>query len=81
VKTLFDALDDNGNGTLEPDELILPLLAMGISPDSKFIGKSLMTIYKTNDLSEIKIKRDEFTNIFRGDVRTDYILETLNNHC
>lgn len=66
---------------MEPDELILPLITMGISPDAKYIGKCLRAIYKTNNLDELSIQKDEFLQIFKGDRKYDHILNILDMHC
>jgi hypothetical protein len=39
IKELFSTLDNDGSGTLEPEELILPLLSLGLAPNSSYLEK------------------------------------------
>jgi hypothetical protein len=39
VKELFSTLDNDGSGTLEPEELILPLLSLGLAPSASYLEK------------------------------------------
>jgi len=41
AKDLFISWDDDGSGVLEADEIIKPLVALGLAPDSHFARKIL----------------------------------------
>lgn len=41
AKNLFISWDDDGSGVLEADEVIKPLVGLGLSSDSKFAVKIL----------------------------------------
>ena len=44
AKNLFISWDDDGSGVLEAEEIIKPLVGMGLSSDSKFATKILQAL-------------------------------------
>lgn len=44
AKNLFLSWDDDGSGVLEADEIIKPLVGLGLSSDSKFAIKILQAL-------------------------------------
>lgn len=79
LRKLFEALDDDKSGTLEPKELITHLLAVGIAPKASYIEKALLAIYHTDDISTINMSKYQFVDLFKKDKRTDLILEKLRS--
>lgn len=85
LRDLFDALDEDESGQLSADELILPLLAYGLCPDSYyfetvFFKQALKVIFNCKDISKITLDKDSFTNMFKEDSRTDNLLKNLDIH-
>ena len=80
LKELFDALDEDNNKVLTPDEFIIPLLSYGVTTDPAYIEQALLVIFKAKSLSSIKIERDKFVDLFKDDSRNDTILEALQYH-
>lgn len=79
LNELFDALDEDRDGKLSPDELILPLLAYGITNDPSCVEKSLVYCFEGKKLSEIKIEKEKFISLFGDDTRTDKTLKALEH--
>ncbi|OMJ77212.1 hypothetical protein SteCoe_23249 [Stentor coeruleus] len=80
LRDLFDALDEDESGRLSADELILPLLAYGLCPDSYYFETALKVIFNCKDTSKIILDKDSFTNMFKEDSRTDNLLKNLDIH-
>jgi Ca2+-binding EF-hand superfamily protein len=39
ARDLFISWDDNGDGNIDEQEIIMPLVSLGLAPDSKFAKK------------------------------------------
>ncbi|CAG9319645.1 unnamed protein product [Blepharisma stoltei] len=81
LKQLFEALDHENIGFINLTDVIAALLALGISRDISYIEKALMIIFKTNNLSTMKIEKQQFLEMFKGDKKTDFLLNALNLYC
>ena len=79
LKQLFEVLDEDHSECLTADEFILPLLSYGITSDPKFIEKALIDMYH-KEISEISLQKDHFLKLFEEDLRTEYILKSLEMH-
>lgn len=81
LKNFFDALDENATGSLTANELIVPLLSLGLSNDSIYIERCLVSLFETNDLKNFSFDKEKFIGLFKGDKKVDVILKCLNSAC
>jgi Ca2+-binding EF-hand superfamily protein len=44
IKSLFEALDDDNSGFIEPNEITRHFLALGLAPEAIYIEKALVSI-------------------------------------
>ena len=51
MKDIFIAIDEDGSGTMDQDELIKALLSLGLSQDITF-AKRILTIFKDNKIKQ-----------------------------
>lgn len=51
MKDIFIAIDEDGSGTMDQDELIKALLSLGLSQDINF-AKRILTIFKDNKIRQ-----------------------------
>ena len=70
AKDLFISWDDDGSGELEADEIIKPLINMGLVPDSKFAIGLIQALdpsakFKRNT-SDLKLTLQDFIKIFKN---------------
>lgn len=85
AKNLFISWDDDGSGALEPQEVIKPLIAMGLSSDSNFAKKILQALdpkYSSNPDSkaeDMKISLQDFIKIFKTDKVSEHLVKVINN--
>ena len=77
LNELFIVLDEDCDGKLSPDELILPLLGFGITKEPEYIEKSLVYCFEGKKLSEIQIEKEKFLSLFSEDNRTDNTIKAL----
>lgn len=77
AKNLFIFWDDDGSGILEAEELIKPLVGLGLAADSKFTTKLLQALEsgsgKVSAKEDLKIKLHDFVKIFKSDKTSDKI--------
>ena len=71
---MFISWDDDGSGTLEANEIIKPLISLGLAPNSEFAILLLQALdpktkknnKKPRELSDLKFTLQDFIKIFRG---------------
>jgi Ca2+-binding EF-hand superfamily protein len=51
MKDIFIAIDEDGSGTMDQDELIKALLSLGLSQDITF-AKRILSIFKDNKIRQ-----------------------------
>ena len=87
AKNLFLSWDDNENGQLDAEEIIRPLVALGLSSDSRFVIKLLQALdpnsghtlqqkqqqHGGSNVEDLKISLREFIKIFKSDRASDRI--------
>lgn len=81
LKNFFDALDENASGSLTANELIVPLLSLGLSSDSIYVEKALLSMFDTNDIKSLVFDKEKFIGLFKNDKKVDVILKSLNVAC
>ena len=83
AKNLFISWDDDGSGVLEAEEIVKPLVGLGLSSDSKFAIKILQALdpkasigghRATDDLS---ITLKDFVKIFKNDKVSEHLVKIL----
>ena len=81
LKNFFRSLNESSNGTLSPNDLIIPLLSLGLSNDAVYIEKALLSIFEAENINELQIDKENFINIFKDDKKIDIILKNLDFYC
>lgn len=81
AKNLFISWDDNGTGELNSSEIIKPLIAMGLSSDSKFAHKLLQALDTSNkkNKTDLKLTMLDFIKIFKSDKFSEQIKDIIQN--
>lgn len=70
AKDLFLSWDDDGSGVLEEDEIIKPLISMGLASDSAFARQLISTLDPKADKpghDEYSLTLKDFVKIFNTD--------------
>ncbi|CAG9322601.1 unnamed protein product [Blepharisma stoltei] len=80
IKDLFDALDEDNNKHLSPDEIIIPLIALGLCETAEMLEKILITSFDGKSLNDIVLYRENFICIFREDRKLDIMIKSLDFH-
>jgi Ca2+-binding EF-hand superfamily protein len=80
AKNLFLSWDDDGAGELDSNEIIRPLISMGLSSDSKFANKLLHALDTSNKKkkSDLKLTMLDFIKIFKSDKFSEQISEIIS---
>lgn len=86
AKDLFISWDDDGSGILEPQEIIKPMIALGLSTDQNFAKKILQALdpNQTPDTiayqkpEELKISLKDFIRIFKNDKVSENLVKIIN---
>jgi hypothetical protein len=84
-KNLFLTWDDDGSGVLEADEIIKPLVGMGLSTDANFARKLLIALdpkatkkgAPPPDLDNLSINLADFIKIFKSDKTSEHVTKIL----
>lgn len=70
AKDLFISWDDDGSGELEAEEIIKPLINMGLAPNSEFATKLLHALDPNTkgkrNISDLRLNLQDFIKIFRS---------------
>lgn len=78
AKNLFISWDDDGSGVLEADEIIKPLIGLGLSSDSKFAIKILQALEskgrQNSNKEDLKITLKDFIKIFKSDKVSEHLV-------
>ena len=80
AKNLFLSWDDDGTGELQASEIIKPLIAMGLSADSKFVHKLLQALDISNKKkkTDMKLSMLDFIKIFKSDKFSEQISSIIS---
>lgn len=81
LKSFFDVLSNDLTGLATANDLIIPLLSLGLSNDAKHIEKALLSIFDEDSIDKITIDLDQFLSLFKGDKKNDIILNILDKNC
>lgn len=78
---MFLSWDEDGAGELESNEIIKPLIAMGLSSDSKFAKKLLQALDTSNKKvkADLKLSMLDFIKIFKSDKFSEQISKIIQN--
>ena len=74
------AWDDDASGVLEADEIIHPLISLGLAPNAQFAIKLLQALdhrQKSKDPSELNITLADFIKIFRTSKASEALLSLV----
>mmetsp|Transcript_31730 Transcript_31730/g.42026 ORF Transcript_31730/g.42026 Transcript_31730/m.42026 type:complete len:174 (-) Transcript_31730:495-1016(-) len=84
AKDLFISWDDDGSGVLEAEEIIKPLISLGLAPNSDFAVKLLQALdpkakgRKNCEMSDLKITLTDFIKIFRGNKVSEALFDLIS---
>ena len=82
AKNLFISWDDDGSGVLEANEIIKPLVQLGLAPDSQFAWKILSSLDprggKAKELTDLKITLKDFIKIFKSSKVSENLLNIIH---
>jgi hypothetical protein len=81
LKQFFDALDESASGSLTANEVIVPLLSLGLTSDSVYIERALVFMFQSSDLKTLSFDKEAFINSFKTDKKVDVILKVLHLSC
>ena len=81
AKNLFISWDEDSKGELKSSDIIKPLIAMGLSSDSKFVNKLLQALDTSNkkNRSDLKLSMLDFIKIFKSDKFSEQISRIIQN--
>ena len=78
---LFISWDDDGSGELEADEVIKPLISLGLAPNSDFAVKLLQALDPKSkgksNASNLSITLQDFVKIFRSNKVSEALLNLI----
>ena len=78
---LFISWDDDGSGVLEADEIIKPLISLGLAPNSDFAVKLLQALDPKSkgqkSESALSITLQDFVKIFRSNKVSEALLNLI----
>ena len=81
AKDLFLSWDDDGSGELSADEIIKPLVSLGLAPDSEFARRILTALDPRSkaekERTDLKITLPDFIKIFRSSKVSDCLLNII----
>ena len=84
AKDLFKMWDDDNSGVLDLNEIAHPLVALGLSTDSKFVAKLIQSLdskkNRRND-TELQCTLKDFVNIFKADKLGERISKIVKQAC
>jgi hypothetical protein len=78
AKELFLSWDINGDGSITQDELIKPLVGLGLVPDHKFAAKICYALENTkSEHGNVELTAEDFLKIFKPDRNQDHLMKIL----
>ena len=83
AKNLFISWDDDGSGVLESEEIIRPLISLGLAPNSDFAIRLMQALdpnsrQKSNPV-DLKITLEDFVRIFRSNKVSEGLLNMIQS--
>lgn len=81
LKNFFKVLDENSNGFISPNEIIIPLLSLGLSNKAQYIENALLNMFNVGNVNDIQMSQENFLSLFKGDKKNDIILAKLDEYC
>ena len=82
AKDLFITWDDDMSGVLEADEVIKPLVSLGLSSDSNFARKICNALDPRSKAdkakSDLRITLADFVKIFKADKVSESLIAVIN---
>lgn len=81
AKNLFISWDDDGSGVLEAEEIIRPLVELGLSSDSKFATKIIQALdskQTRGGKEDLRITLQDFVRIFKSDKVSEHMTKIIN---
>lgn len=81
AKDLFAVWDSDGNGSISENEIVRPLVSLGLAPDAKFAIKICRSLEPKNSNRKpgepIELQIEDFLNIFKSDKVSDQLMEIV----
>ena len=78
---MFISWDDNGEGILKPDDIIKPLVELGLAPNSEFARMILKALDpRSKDekkKTDLQLTLQDFIKIFRNNKVSDSLLSII----
>jgi Ca2+-binding EF-hand superfamily protein len=77
---LFISFDDDGSGIIEADEIIKPLIALGLSTNSNFTIKLMQALVPENaskNEEDLQLTLKDFVRIFKSDRLSERVTELI----
>lgn len=82
AKDIYLSWDENGDGDIDENEIIKPLVSLGLAPDSAFARKICQSLdprtAKQKEKGEmISLTLDDFVRIFKNDKISDALMAVI----
>jgi len=82
AKDIYLSWDENGDGDMEENEIIKPLVSLGLAPNSAFARKICQALdprtAKQKERGDpISLTLDDFVRIFKNDKISDALMEVI----
>jgi hypothetical protein len=72
---LFSSWDVDGDGTISENEIVMPLVSLGLAPDAEFASKICRSLEPKNSKRKLgeplELCLEDFMNIFKSDKLSD----------
>lgn len=82
AKDIYLSWDENGDGNIDENEIIKPLVSLGLAPDSAFARKICQSLDPRNAKQKekgemISLTLDDFVRIFKNDKISDALMQVI----
>jgi len=82
AKDIYLSWDENGNGDMDSNEIVKPLMSLGLAPNSAFARKICQALVprtaKQKERGEdISLTLDDFVRIFKNDKISDALMVVI----
>lgn len=82
AKDLFLSWDTDNDGQINENDIIRPLVSLGLAPDSKFARKICQALDPKHSLRKqneaLEVNLDDFIKIFKNDKISDMLMQIIS---